>query len=199
MRRFSSISFHHVPRKAELGILLSIYQRRRPAGLRLFFLLSHCARSAAAASSAAAAALKNLGASFGHSQEEKKKGPLWDGGESAGMKGRRVGWRFNAHRLPFSTQIKQLLLQFRLLFLSNAAIPTSSMGRIGSCWKVFVSAVLIPAVLSEGRRWRCGRGDGVQGDSSTGNLGATSNGEWGRWENAAITPNRLLRLSFISG
>lgn len=36
------------------------------------------------------------GASFGHSQEEKK-GPLCNGGELGGMRGRRVGWRLNAY------------------------------------------------------------------------------------------------------
>lgn len=48
---------------------------------------------------------------------------------------------------------------------------------------MFVSLLVIMAMLSEVRQWRCGSGlgvllgEGFQGDWSTVNLGATSNGE----------------------
>lgn len=113
-RRFSCILFHHIPRKAELGILLSIYQRRRPSGLRLFFSLPSSTLSAAEASSAAAAALRILGTwrlLWSLAEKRKRKnGPRSHRGGLRGMKGLRVCWRLDVYWLSFSTRIKQLPL-----------------------------------------------------------------------------------------
>lgn len=175
--RSSSILFHYIPRKAELGILLFIYQRRRPSGLSLFFFLLHCTLSAAAASIAAAAAVRILGTLcllWSLPGEKKSRGEL------GGIKG-----QLNAY-IDFLFSHKLSRFYLTLLLSRSAVIFYFGKARIRPKKRGKKKEVVHQRSAHYGRvvGWKTVEvwewvllGGGVQGDTSTVNLAATSNGE----------------------